>query len=226
MQKVVGSSPIIRFARFGELARLRSFQRFTGPRFLMLGMSVLVASVGLAPPLGESAAPSGEGGHHVTARVVEVIDGDTIRVRRRGARRVVQVVELIGTDAPEMKRPGSIECGGRQATSNMLQLTFTAPVDTDGDHFFDTSAGAGRRVTLTTDQTQGAFHERGPLFAYVATVGGTQLQLDQLARGWAKVHVGHRRFRRYRLFRRAQADAIGARHGVWSKCGGNFHRPA
>jgi endonuclease YncB( thermonuclease family) len=215
MQKVVGSSPIIRFARLSGLARFRSFQPFSGPLFLMLGVSTATALAGIGPA---RAKPSDDRPHSIRGRVTGVVDGDTIRVRTLGQRPVVRTVQLIGIDAPE-KRPGRVECGGRQATSNILQLTFTAPLDTDGDHFFDTSAGIGRRVTLTPDASQG----RGSLFAYVKTTGGKQLQLDQLIRGWAKVDAGPRRFRRYRLFRRAQADAIVARHGVWSKCGGNFH---
>jgi endonuclease YncB( thermonuclease family) len=125
-----------------------------------------------------------------------------------------------------MRRPDILECGGKQATSNMLELTFSRPADSDGDHFFDTSGGAGRRVTLTTDHTQGRFDRRGRLLAYVSTAAGSQLQVDQLIRGWAKVHVSARRFRRYSRFRRAESDAKRVDHGVWSKCGGNFHRPA
>jgi endonuclease YncB( thermonuclease family) len=188
-------------------------------RFLMLGVSVVatVAGVGLS-----TAKPRDDRAQSIGGRVTGVVDGDTISVRTLDPRPIVRTVELIGIDAPE-KRPGRVECGGRQATSNILQLTFTAPLDTDGDHFFDTSGGVGRLVTLTTDPTGEPFHGRGALLAYAKTAGGKQLQLDQLTRGWAKVHAGRRRFHRYRLFRRAQADAIVARHGVWSKCGGNFH---
>ena len=175
---------------------------------------VLAVLLGITPSLQAGAAPGGERAQPLMARVAEVIDGDTIKVRTIAARPRVRTVELLGIDAPE-KRPGQVECGGRQATSNILQLTFTAPRDTDGDHFFDARGGAGRHVTLTPDPTRQGF--------YVKTTGGKQLQLDQLIRGWAKVAAGPRRFRRYRLFRRAQADAIVARHGVWSKCGGNFH---
>src|SRR6185436_8475597 len=110
-----------------------------------------------------------------------VVDGDTIEVRMTGSRRIA-TVHLIGIDAPETKRSGRVECGARQALSNLLQLTFTAPVDGDGDYFLDTSGGTGRRVMLTGDATQPPFGRRSRLRAYVRTVGGTQLQLDQLVR--------------------------------------------
>jgi micrococcal nuclease len=165
-----------------------------------------------------------DGGARVSARVTEVVDGDTIKVRSQGGRDYT--VNLIGIDAPEMKRPDRLECGGRQAIHNLLQLTFTNRLDSDGDHFFDGPMGMGRRVTLTTDPRQGRFDRRGHLLAYVSTVAGTQLQLDQLIRGWARVNVSAGRFRRYTQFRRAQADAERVSHGVWSKCGGDFHRPA
>ena len=46
-----------------------------------------------------------------SARIVRVIDGDTLRVRLTGGRQLT--VRLIGIDTPETKRPGvAVECGG------------------------------------------------------------------------------------------------------------------
>jgi micrococcal nuclease len=163
----------------------------------------------------------------IRARITSVVDGDTVKVRAFDARRDFYTVRLIGIDTPETKRPGRpIECGGKQATSNMLTLAFTAPRDTDGDALMDAGGGKGRRVTLTTDPTQDTFDRYRRLLAYVVTRSGTHLQIDQLTRGWAKVYVFERRFRQHRRFRRARSAARAASHGVWSKCGGNFHRPA
>ena len=185
----------------------------------------------IALTLSLLAAPSALGGaddspQRIRARITSVLNGDTIRVRAFGATRSFYTARLIGIDTPAPERPGHPgECGARQAISNMLTLSFTDPQDTDGDGFLDDESGKGRRVTLTTDPTQDTFDRNDRLLAYVVTRGGTSLQLDQLIRGWARVYVSERRFRQYKRFRRAQAAAKSVDHGVWSKCGGDFHRP-
>lgn len=67
-----------------------------------------------------------------------MVDGDTIRVRAYGAKRKRYAVRLIGIDTPETKRPGTaVECGGKEATSNMLRLSFTSARDSDGGGLLD-----------------------------------------------------------------------------------------
>ena len=156
-----------------------------------------------------AAGPLHASGRVTNARVAAAVDGDTIRVRAGGS---VRAVQLLGLDAP-----GRTECGGRQALSSLLALTFTKPLDSDGDHFFDRGGGTGRRVTLTP----GGARRTG---SYVETIAGVRLQEDQLFRGWARARDG--RFGRAARYRSIEAQARAVRHGVWSKCGGDFHRPA
>jgi hypothetical protein len=54
-------------------------------------------------------------------------------------------VRLIGIDTPETCQPGT-PAGGKQATSRMLGLAFTAPEDTDADGLLDREGGEGQRV--------------------------------------------------------------------------------
>ena len=50
----------------------------------------------------------------INARITEVVDGDTVKVRASGAKHKDYTVRLIGIDTPETKRPGvPVECGGR-----------------------------------------------------------------------------------------------------------------
>ena len=205
MQKVVGSSPIIRLPLLSEVAPLRSFQPFSGRRFFAAASLLVLAAVAAAG----AGDPTSASAHATKARVVAVVDGDTIRVRARGTLRSVR---LLGIDAPSPD-----ECGGRQATSNLLALTFTKPFDSDGDHYFDRGGGTGRRVTLRPGDRKGKR-------AYVETASGVVLQEDQLFRGWARARDG--RFSRAERFRKLEAEARAVSHGVWSKCGGDFHRPA
>ena len=58
---------------------------------------------------------------NTSARVLSVIDGDTIKVRTSSGHRIT--VRLIGVDTPETRKPGrGVECGGRHATAAMRKL--------------------------------------------------------------------------------------------------------
>ena len=60
-------------------------------------------------------------------------------------------MRLIGIGTPETKRPATpIECGGREASANMLRLSFAAPKDSDGDGLLDREGGQGRHVALAS----------------------------------------------------------------------------
>lgn len=84
-----------------------------------------------------------------------MIDGDTVRVSTTGTPRRSYTLRLLGLDTPETRQPGvSVECGGKEATSSMLNLAFTGSTDTDSDGLLDSEGGTGVRVDLTTDPTQ------------------------------------------------------------------------
>ena len=165
-----------------------------------------------------------------TWRIVDVVDGDTIKVAKIGGRapRSRITVRLLGIDTPETREPNTpVECGGREATSHMLAASFTAAADTDGDGLFDTKGGEGRQVDLETDQSQDLYDAFGRLLAYGAVApDGAPLDLGEamLAAGWAEVFVFERDFRRALAYRRVAAEAQGAGAGVHAKCGGDFHR--
>jgi endonuclease YncB( thermonuclease family) len=143
----------------------------------------------------------------IRARIVHVIDGDTVRVRAKHARRRIYDVRLIGIDTPE--KYGARECGSGGASRSMRRL---APV--------------GLRVKLVTDPSQDTFDRYGRLLAYVIRRrDGRDLGGAQIARGWAKVYVFERGFSRVHGYRRAARRAHRAGRGVWGRCGGDFHHP-
>ena len=131
------------------------------------------------------------------ARVLSVIDGDTIRVRLANGRR--KAVQLIGIDAPEVR--GTAECGGKRAAASMRRL-----------------APRGIRVVLVSDSTQPRADRHGRILRYV-TRAGKDLNRSQVARGWATVQV--RRgdpFKRVATYRGAQRSARADDRGIWRRC--------
>jgi micrococcal nuclease len=145
------------------------------------------------------------GGPASGARVVRVVDGDTIRVEVEGRE---QPVRLLGIDTPETHRPGvPIECGGPQASAYMRELL-----------------PPGTRVVLERDPTQDSVDRYGRLLAYVRLPDGRLAEDAQVAAGWAMVYVyGGNPVARDGELRRSQAAARAARRGVWAACDGDFH---
>ncbi|MEJ7798714.1 MAG: thermonuclease family protein [Solirubrobacteraceae bacterium] len=144
------------------------------------------------------------------ARVVRVIDGDTLKVRLSIGKTIN--VRLIGIDTPETRKPGTpVQCGGRDATARMKKLALRN--------------GRGRLVTLTSDPTQDFSDGFGRLLAYV-NGSGVDFGRTMISSGWAKTYVFESDFQRVAKYRSAQASAKPAKRGAWRKCGGNFHRRA
>jgi endonuclease YncB( thermonuclease family) len=154
---------------------------------------------------GGEPTPTVPTANRIRARVIRAVDGDTLDVRMLATGADLDV-RLIGIDSPETHRPETpIECGGPMASRSMHRLA------------------DGRRVTLVTDPTQDRFDQYGRLLAY-AIRGRIDLNRAQVRRGWADVYVyGGVPFKRVRAYRRAEAVARSRHHGVWRRCGGNFH---
>lgn len=142
------------------------------------------------------------------ARVISLVDGDTMRVRAYRPARRTYTVRLIGVDTPETRKPGvAVECGGREARPSLKAL-----------------APRGATVKLRTDPTQARTDRYRRLLAYVYR-GKRQLNVTQIARGWSRTYVyGGKRFQQYGRFRAAERKARRAKRGVWRACGGDFHR--
>ena len=137
------------------------------------------------------------------ARVVDVTDGDTIRVRLNGK---IQRVRLLGIDTPEVY--ARTECGSASASASARKLL---PV--------------GARVLLVSDPSQDLRDRYGRLLRYVHR-NGHDISKVQVQRGWAKVYVyAHHPFKRVAAYRSAQSKAKAADRGVWGRCDGKFHRP-
>jgi micrococcal nuclease len=155
------------------------------------------------------AAKAEEGGNRGATRAVVAyaVDGDTLRVRLTSGR--LAYVRLVGIDTPEDVKPGApVECGPKAAAASMRAL-----------------AKEGASVILRSDSVAGSEDRYGRLLAH-AFVGGRQLEVAQLRRGWAEVYrFEGQRFDGLSRFERAEDCARRASRGVWSACGGDFHSP-
>jgi micrococcal nuclease len=134
-----------------------------------------------------------------SARVVRVVDGDTIRVQLPSGE---EAVRYIGIDTPESVKPGSpVECFAKKASAFNARLV------------------EGERVRLVRDVEERDRY--GRLLAYVYRVrDGLFVNAELVRRGYATVatfppNVAHERdFRR--LARRARMSG----RGLWSECAG------
>jgi len=130
------------------------------------------------------------------ARVVRVIDGDTVDVRRNGH---THRVRLIGIDTPEVY--GGVECGGRRASASLRRLL-----------------PRGVRVTLVSDPSQDRVDRYGRQLRYLHR-RGRDVNKVQVHRGRARVYVyDHNPFRRVAGYRDAQRSARAHNRGIWRSC--------
>lgn len=131
------------------------------------------------------------------ARVIRVVDGDTLRVRLSNGQR--RYVRLLGIDTPEVY--GSVQCYGPQASAAARRLL-----------------PRGTRVVLTSDRSQARVDRYGRLLRYVAR-GRLDVDRQLVLLGAARVYVyGGTPFARVSSYRSAQAAAQAAHRGLWRSC--------
>ena len=141
-------------------------------------------------------------GHAVSARVVRVIDGDTIEVTIDGTE---DDVRYIGVDTPETVKPGSpVECYGPQASAANHRLV------------------EGRTVRLVFGAERRDVYDR--LLAYVYTEtrgqpgGGGFVNAALVRQGYARTLEIAPNTEHAPLLRRLQAQAGRAGRGLWDAC--------
>ena len=160
---------------------------------LALSLALCTAVCGCSAPSGE---PAGESD---TARVVRVVDGDTIRVALPSGE---ERVRYIGIDTPESVKPGSpVECFAKRASA------------------FNERLVAGERVRLVRDVEERDRY--GRLLAYVYRErDGLFVNAELVRRGYATVATFPPNVAHERDFRRLAERARLSGRGLWSKCVG------
>ena len=131
------------------------------------------------------------------ARIVEVIDGDTIVIR---SGQVTEPVRLIGIDTPEVAHHGQPdECFGPEAASRTEELL---PV--------------GSTVRLARDVEARDVYDR--LLAYVFTTEGTMVNMTLAAEGLATELAISPNLSAADEVAEAVGQARTARVGLWASC--------
>jgi len=153
---------------------------------LLLGCTEAVEPEGTPPPVDEE---------RFEAEVLEVTDGDTIRVLLGGE---VERVRYIGIDTPETSRsPSGAERFGEEASAENRRLV------------------EGRTVELAFDI--GERDRYGRLLAYVYLRDGTFVNAELVRNGFATVMTIAPNVRHASLFRELEAEARSAGRGLWAE---------
>lgn len=168
---------------------------------LLIPLLLVSVAVGVS---GAVAARIDDRGGSQVGRIDYAVDGDTLRVSM-GAKLVY--VRMVGIDTPEDVQPGTPEeCGSTEAASSLKAV-----------------APEGAQVRLVFDSVADHEDKYGRLLAH-ALVGGRQLEVVQLRRGWATVYrFDGQPFDGLPRFKRAESVARNRSRGVWGSCGGDFH---
>ena len=182
-----------------------------------MALALVVGSCGDGPAADEDAVRAGAAQAGAAApavlhaRVVRVVDGDTVQVRSAD---FDTVVRLIGVDTPETRHPSRpVECWGPEASALAARLM-----------------PAGAAVRLETDPTQDARDRYGRLLAHVYAGdgrGADSVNRALVAAGAGRVYVYRGRdFRHVGSFRTAQEQARRAERGLWGPpCRGRRDAP-
>lgn len=134
------------------------------------------------------------------ATVVEVVDGDTVRLEVAGR---PEAVRLIGVDAPETRHPTKgVQCFGPEAS-----------------RFLAVVLPPGTTLRLERDAEARDAYARLLLYVFVATPTGERfVNLELVARGFARPLAIEPNVRYRREFVAAAFDAERNRRGLWGGC--------
>ncbi|MBI5309945.1 MAG: thermonuclease family protein [Actinobacteria bacterium] len=131
-----------------------------------------------------------------TARVLRVVDGDTILVRT--AQGGKERVRYIGVDTPESVKPNApVECFGKQAAK------------------FNGSLVLGREVRLMPDREPRDRYGRTLAFVYA---GGVFINAELLKRGYARTIEIEPNTSKAEYFAGLERVAIRTNKGLWRAC--------
>lgn len=163
---------------------------------LVVVLLVLLGALLAGRDTGES-LPAG------TARVVDVVDGDTVVLDLAGTR---ETTRLLGIDTPEVHHPTRpVECWGAEASARLAELT-----------------PPGTLVRVERDEEARDHYDRMLAYLFVTTADGDEVFVnEQLVADGAAVTLPIDPNDAYRHeLASAEGAARGEGRGLWGTCGG------
>lgn len=128
--------------------------------------------------------------------VVEVVDGDTIKINISGK---TETLRLIGMDTPETVDPRKpVQCFGKEASNKAKELL------------------SGQKVRIETDPTQGQLDKYGRTLAYVYRDDGIFYNKYMIEQGYAHEYTYNTPYKYQTEFKAAQKSAEANQAGLWS----------
>jgi len=168
----------------------------TATRWILLFLALAIAGGGGLDLFG-----GGDGDDlgklSATGRIVDIVDGDTVKVRLRDH---AETVRYIGVDTPESVKPGEpVECFAKRASE------------------FNRREVDGKAVRLRFGVERRDRY--GRLLAYVYVEGrGRSINSDLVARGYGRVLVIAPNVEHAERYRRLERRARERQLGLWSSC--------
>ncbi len=131
-----------------------------------------------------------------SAKVIRVIDGDTVKVAIQGHEETVRV---IGINTPETVDPRrSVECFGQEATNEAHRLLDDA------------------MVILEIDDSQGERDKYGRLLRYLTLSDGGDFGEIMIRHGFAYEYTYEKPYLKQILYQEAEEEARSSKNGLWS----------
>lgn len=140
-------------------------------------------------------------------KVVEVVDGDTVKVDYNGK---TETVRLIGVDTPEVVDPRTtVQCFGEEASIHARTIL------------------SGKSVKLEADSTQSDRDKYSRLLRYVFLEDGTNFNKRMIADGYAYEYTYEVPYKYQQEFKTAQTEAQNGSKGLWAAntCSGQRTKP-
>lgn len=133
-----------------------------------------------------------------TVSVIDVIDGDTIKVDINGHE---EAIRLIGIDTPEINDPRTeVECFGKESSQKAKEIL------------------SGKMVRLESDPTQGDRDKYGRLLRYVF-VGDLNFNKLMISEGYGHEYTYQSNpYKHQSEFVQAAKEARENNRGLWQKC--------
>lgn len=130
------------------------------------------------------------------ARVVDVIDGDTLKVHLNGK---VETIRVIGIDTPETVHPSEpVGCFGYEASNKAKELL------------------TGTTVKVVTDASQGERDKYDRYLAYITLENGTDFGEAMLRGGYAYEYTYGNAYANQSTYKAAETYASSNEVGLWA----------